>query len=260
MTLPCRVCLGEIKSELFSTIVLNRPVKFYDCTHCGYVQTENPTWLEEAYESAINDCDTGIMIRNQMNVGAVLATLLFLKKNNEKVVDCAAGYGILVRMLRDRGVDAWWSDPYCKNLLASGFEYKGEKGQLVTAFEAYEHFMFPVKETENFFGIAPNILLSTELISEPAPEPGKWWYYGFNHGQHIGFYRLKTLNYIAKKHNKFLISDGRRYHLFSDQPVNSFFWRTALKISFLVPNLFAVGRKSKVWEDFKYLGGTISSS
>jgi Nif-specific regulatory protein len=38
------------------------------------------------------------------------------------VVDCAGGYGILVRLLRDYGVNALWSDPYCENVLAKGFE------------------------------------------------------------------------------------------------------------------------------------------
>jgi hypothetical protein len=52
-------------------------------------------------------------------------------------VDCAGGYGILTRLLRDIGVDALWSDPFCQNLMALGFEHSNEPAELVTAFEEF---------------------------------------------------------------------------------------------------------------------------
>jgi hypothetical protein len=74
--------------------------------------------LEEAYASTINNSDTGIMSRNLSNISLVLATLILIKNRNSLVVDCAGGYGFLVRLLRDIGVNALWSDPYCENLVA----------------------------------------------------------------------------------------------------------------------------------------------
>ena len=120
MTVNCRVCNATNIEKIFSASILGRSVDYFECKVCDYVQTEAPTWLDEAYSSAINNCDTGIMVRNQANVGLVLATLAALSQINGRVVDCAGGYGILVRLLRDRGVEALWSDPYCKNLLAIG--------------------------------------------------------------------------------------------------------------------------------------------
>ena len=246
----CRVCGTPLISAQFSGKLLGQKVDYFDCGICGYVQTQEPTWLNLAYASAINNCDTGIMLRNQTNVGVVLATLATLNNRFGRVVDCAGGYGILVRLLRDHGVDALWSDPYCKNLLAIGFEHHGENACLVTAFEAFEHFVKPQDELERLFVIAPNILLSTEIIASPAPMQSDWWYYGPEHGQHIGFFRVHTLSHLAKYFGKNLLTDGRSYHLLSQEPVSKLHWRLNRRLVQYWPQLFTRGMKSKVWPDY----------
>ncbi|MEJ2105601.1 MAG: hypothetical protein P8X47_13660, partial [Ignavibacteriaceae bacterium] len=61
----CRVCNSKSK-EVFSAKVLNKyNVKYYHCLSCGFLQTEEPYWLDEAYKSAIGIADTGIQKRNQ---------------------------------------------------------------------------------------------------------------------------------------------------------------------------------------------------
>ena len=198
------------------------------------------------------------MLRNQNNVGVVLATLTALGKRFGCVIDYAGGYGILVRLLRDKGVDALWSDPYCTNLLAIGFEYSDEEASLVTAFEAFEHFVEPLREVEKLFSIAPNLLISTELIPTPTPAPERWWYYGLDHGQHIGFYRIQTLEWIARRYKKHLISDGQRYHLFVEKKFPAIFWRFYRKVANRLPSLFTRGMRSKVWDDFDKLSGKLA--
>ncbi len=246
----CRCCSAKA-SHIFSAPLLDNVVNYYNCSACGYVQTEAPYWLDKAYSSAINNCDTGIMIRNQANVGLVMASLNALNKKCGSVIDCAGGYGILVRLLRDRGVNALWSDPYCKNLLAVGFEHTGESADLVTAFEAFEHFVDPLVEAEKMFSIAPNLLISTQLIATPAPAQDQWWYYGSDHGQHIGFFRLKTLQMLAKKFNKHLISNGQSWHLFTEKPLNQTKWKLNVRIARKFPFLYSQGLTSKVWQDFE---------
>ena len=100
----CRVCSSELSSPIFKGDIFGKSVNYYECSFCGYVQTEYPSWLDKAYSSAINNCDTGIMARNQSNVGLILATLSVLNQYDATVVDCAGGYGILVRLMRDLGV------------------------------------------------------------------------------------------------------------------------------------------------------------
>lgn len=251
----CRLCSAAIVRSFATAKVLGRNVSYFDCSACSYVQTENPTWLEDAYLSPINASDVGIMVRNQANVNLVLATLSVLKKTNGLVVDCAGGYGILVRLLRDRGVDALWTDPYSENLLARGFEYCENSAALVTAFEAFEHFVDPMEDIEKFFAIAPNLLITTELIATPSPPLDKWWYYGLDHGQHIGFFRYQTLQLIAKKFGKYLVTNGVDTHLFTEKPVSSLLWNLNVRIAKRFPFFYGQKLQSKVLEDFEKISG-----
>jgi hypothetical protein len=245
----CRAC-GNIANWVFSGQLLDNVVDYYDCPHCGYVQTETPYWLDRAYAKAINETDTGIMVRNLANAKIVLATLLALKKLDGTLVDCAGGYGILVRLLRDYGINALWSDLYCKNLVASGFERATETADLVTAFEAFEHFVNPSEELDRLLEIAPNVLFSTQIIADLAPKQDDWWYYGKNHGQHIGFFRIQSLTKLARDRGKYLISDGANYHLISDQPLSEKTWKVMMWAGWLIP---LVLRRSLTQHDHEML-------
>ena len=247
--IECRIC-GHATSKVFEGELLGRTVSYYDCDSCGYVQTEEPFWLAEAYESSINLSDTGILQRNIRNANIVLVTLWLMRHLKSRVVDCAGGYGILVRLLRDAGVDAYWHDPYTKNLLAQGFEYKNESpAVLVTAFEAFEHFVDPQEELDRLLKIAPNVLISTELIPEPTPAQDAWWYYGKEHGQHIGFFRLKTLQKMADVRGLYLVSDGRSFHMFTRAAVAPSLWKFGLKLKRLLAPLIKLPLCSRTQSD-----------
>jgi hypothetical protein len=252
----CRLCQEIIPNSFAQSILLGRDVQYFDCPYCGYVQTEEPTWLEDAYSSPINSSDTGIMVRNLSNVSLVLATLALMGQRRSRVVDYAGGHGFLVRLLRDQGIDALWTDPYSENLVARGFEYTGEQASLVTAFEAFEHFVRPLEDLETLLSIAPNILLTTNIISTPAPQPSNWWYYSLKHGQHIGFYRLKTLKYMAKISHLNLLSDGASIHFFSQKKYSYLAWISLIELAKKVPHLLSLGLYSKTWEDYLMISKT----
>ena len=249
----CRACGARETKFAFVGEVLSRRVDYYECAACGYFQTEHPYWLEEAYAKAINDSDTGIMARNLLNARIVLGTLWLLGDLRSRVVDFAGGYGVLVRLLRDYGVDALWTDRYCPNLLATGFEYDSGRVGLVTAFEAFEHFLHPRQELSRMFEIAPSVLLSTELMGIPAPAHETWWYYGKEHGQHIGFFRVKTLQSLAAHHGKRLVTDGRAYHLVTSRPVDNTKWRLIVRLNRLMPMLVGRRIKSRTWTDHEVM-------
>ncbi|KAA6232076.1 class I SAM-dependent methyltransferase [Chlorobium phaeovibrioides] len=252
----CRICNAQ-SSKLFSANLLERQVWYYECPVCGYVQTETPYWLDKAYADAINVSDTGIMSRNLANRNIVLTVLLGLRMREAKVIDFAGGYGFLVRLLRDSGVDAYWMDKYCDNLVARGFEYTDKiRGGVTTAFEVFEHLVHPTEAIEEMFGVAPNLLFSTEIMPDSAPSPDAWWYYGLHHGQHIGFYRQRTLQYLAQKYGKVLLSDGRSYHMLCEPDSvtwfsNIFYW--SIKLSRFMPLFSSRIWKSKTWSDHELL-------
>jgi Methyltransferase domain len=246
--LACRIC-GQLTDELWKGPLLDLTVSYMRCPHCEYVQTEYPHWLDRAYANSINDSDTGIMARNLVNVRVVLATLFAMGDLHQRVVDVAGGYGILTRLLRDNGVAALWSDRYSRNLMARGFEHSGEPADVVTAFEAFEHFVAPAAELDKMLAIAPNVLFSTQVIPKQIPLPGHWWYYGQDHGQHIGFYTVNTLRVLAASRGKHLLSDGHSYHLMTEEKLSGPIWRCWLRLQSLAPRLARRTLKSKTWED-----------
>lgn len=249
----CRCCGEKLDSPIFYGKLLSHNVAYYDCNTCGYVQTEKPYWLEEAYTSPINNSDTGLVFRNLRNANYVLAVMDLLDIDNDlKVVDYAGGYGLLVRILRDKGLDAYWTDPFCKNFFAINFENNLNLGKtgLVTAFEAFEHFEFPLIELENMIKMSDNVLFSTDLIPNSTPKFKEWWYYGEEHGQHIGFFRKKTLQFLATKYNKNLYTNGSDLHLFSGKKISPFLLSLKYKLYTYLPRIMNFRRSSKTWQDF----------
>ena len=126
MIIPCRLCGTNAHKTHVSTVLGKHEVAYFLCPDCDLLQTEQPHWLEEAYQNSISALDTGLMHRNKMVSGRV-ARFCFrhgLEKTNG--VDFAGGYGILTRMLRDFGLNFFWMDKYSPNLAARGFEASRE--------------------------------------------------------------------------------------------------------------------------------------
>jgi Methyltransferase domain len=249
---PCRVCGGASKFS-YRLKVLGRDVSYFDCPTCGYFQTERPNWLVEAYASPINALDTGIMMRNRANARLTVMTLAAFGRLRGRVVDHAGGYGVLVRLLRDAGVDALWRDKYCDNLLARGFEApSGSEVDLITAFEVAEHLEEPVAELRSLLIEAPLLLLSTELIATSAPPPPEWWYLGPDHGQHIGFMRARTLAWMSRELGCHHASFGHSIHLLSRAKVPAL-WSAMLRLNRLAPLVTRWTLSSRVMSDHEFM-------
>lgn len=218
----CRLCNSNV-TLVGTTQVLHRySVKYFQCSQCQLVQTEDPYWLDEAYSSPINASDTGILARNLYFVRKISSLCFFLFDQNGKYLDFAGGFGFFTRLMRDVGFDFYWLDPFTSNLVARGFEgRKGENYELVTAFECFEHFQHPMREIENLLSFSPNVVFSTLLYPIPLPNLNDWWYYSPHHGQHIAFYSYQTLNFIASRLQLHFYSNGSDIHLFTKRKLDS---------------------------------------
>jgi hypothetical protein len=195
----CNICQQPAAPVFTATLLQKHRVQFLDCPHCGLLQTEKAHWLDEAYSTAITRQDTGLVWRNILCAERLEPFLHFLYPRDAKFVDVGGGYGMLTRLLRDRGFDAYTTDPFCEPILARGFEPPaGTKAAALFAFEVLEHTpdgLSLLKEAFNRFNCR-TIYFSTTTFSGPPPA-ADWEYYGFTHGQHISIYRETTLDYIA---------------------------------------------------------------
>lgn len=216
----CRIC-GSVSAPVFAMRLLNKyDVQYFHCPSCRFLQTEKPFWLEEAYKNPINLSDTGIVLRNQ-RLARIVTSLLFLAFNPKgKFLDYAGGFGLFTRMMRDIGFDFYWCDPFTKNEIARGFEHvAGDKYDVVTSFESFEHFEEPVAEFKKIMDLCDSLIISTEPLPEPLPAPNNWWYYGTEHGQHISLFSKKSLKVLAAKLNAYCYSIDN-IHIFTRQPLN----------------------------------------
>lgn len=230
--MKCNVC-GQDNNEFFNAKVLNKyDIAYFHCSKCGFLQTEQPYWLEEAYRNSINVSDTGIMARN-IAFSKIAAIIIFnFYDKGKKFLDFAGGYGIFTRMMRDIGYDFYWKDRYTTNLVARGFEYQeNQKIELLTSFESFEHFCEPMNEIQNMLKISKNVLFSLTLLPDEIPEPENWWYYGLEHGQHISFYSRKTLEYIAKKNKLNLYTNNSGIHLLTEKKMNNKYFNILVKLT-----------------------------
>ena len=224
----CKIC--DSNSHYFATakVLQKYNVNYFQCSNCGFVQTEEPYWLDEAYSEAIAVSDVGLVYRNNMMANIASKLLFNYFDSQAKFLDYGGGYGLFVRLMRDKGFDFYWFDKFCKNIFACGFEFQDNQRknlELITAFELFEHLTNPSQEFKKILNLCPNILFSTELLPEDNPTPDNWWYYTPHEGQHISIYTRKSLEILASRHNLKLYTNGKSLHLLTtkqDLPANLF--------------------------------------
>jgi hypothetical protein len=227
-TMICRLCSNEA-APFGTALVLKRlQVAYFECPACGLVQTEYPSWLDEAYSEAISRSDVGIVSRNFTLIRSTSLVIRAFFNPAGRFIDYGAGSGLLVRAMRDSGYDFLYLDRYAKNVFARGFEAADEQQfDLLTAFEVIEHFPDPMQGIADMLRRSKNVLLTTELLPSHKPPPGQWWYYALDTGQHVSIYSRRSLEYIASRSGLHLTSRGS-LHLMSQKPVHPRLFRFVL--------------------------------
>ena len=204
-------------------------VTFYQCPRCRFIQSEEPYWLAESYGSSDQPSDIGLVARN-LQLGTYVESVLRVLFRGACVLDYGAGSGLLVRMMRDRGLDFWWQDRYVANEFARGCarEDCSKSFDLITAFEVFEHLEDPLSDIAAMLDMAPNIFFSTQLVPQDNPGPGEWWYYAPASGRHISIFSQEALDIVAKNFGLHLCSDGAGYHLLTREPRSQWLFKLAL--------------------------------
>ena len=153
------------------------------------------------------------MVRNQALVETSLGLYYLLGRNKiHQWLDFGGGVGVFTRCMRDLGVNVFWQDRHCENILAKGFEGDvTDPYDLVSSFEVWEHLADVSGELQALFSARPSFLFVHTLLRWDL-DPS-WWYLAPETGQHIAFYSQKTMNFIAQKFG-YRAFAGHTYTLF----------------------------------------------
>ena len=218
----CNICSNST-SIIFSKILLKKYyINYFSCSYCGFIQTEYPYWLNEAYGEAITNQDIGLVSRN-INYSKITKVLIkvLCKGRNFNFLDYGGGYGMFVRQMRDFGYNFLRYDTYCNNIFAKNFE--GDLNttyKLITAFEVFEHLDNPTSTISELLKITDILFFSTELQPENSTQIDKWWYIMEETGQHISLYSKKSLMYLSQLNNFNYYTNHSDLHIFSKNKIS----------------------------------------
>ena len=227
-SIPCRLCGAQADFIFSKPLMWEDEAKYFCCQNCKSLQSEQPTWLDRAYSSVTLASDISTLRR----VAAAQRIVFWLSKifkfeRTDRILDWGGGNGMLVRHLRDLGLDAYVLDEYVKNAYAIGFDHKaGMDYRMITAFEVWEHFSQPDKDLDDLFKLKPEFIVITTGLYNGQ---GKEWEYVNPCGRHVFCYSEEGRQFVASKYGyQALVKGG--FTLFSKNTLT--FWQR-LSIRFL---------------------------
>ena len=199
----CRLCAGAGKPAFTGRLLGKYDVSYFQCSECSSLQTEPPYWLAESYTGADGSVansraatDVGAAQRSLANAAVVKLTAWAFGLKN--IVDVGGGDGLLCRLLRDHGLNAFVSDSYAVATYGKAFTTPDfAVPDLVTAFEVVEHFDKPHAQLALLFAASPPVVLISTAVY--GGETGDWWYLSPETGQHVFFYSEPALALIAER-------------------------------------------------------------
>jgi hypothetical protein len=192
-------------------------VGYLACETCKSLQTDFPHWIEEAYSQSAVPLDPGAV---QRCLDCFALTLIVSRVLNcRRMLDYGGGNGLVCRLLRDHGEDAYWFDRYSRAGYASGFSASPSSAfDLVTVFEVLEHFPNPAADLSEIFLGKPRCVLATSALYCGQNED--WWYLAPTEGQHLFFYSKEAINRIGVRFGyESLVCRG--FFIFSRQPLTA---------------------------------------
>lgn len=214
--IPCKICGGESSAYAQAIVRATFPTSVFRCEDCGFIFFHPVTWLKDAYENVINQ-DVGYVWRNLQTSEFLARYLLFSKcEGGDFFCDYGGGYGMLVRLMRDKGFRFHWHDPFSKNLFANYCEAVPKffaPYRAVTAIEVFEHLADPFADAAEISKLGSQILFTTELLPQPYPDVNKWWYFCLDNGQHVSFYSRRSLELLAERLQLSYFELGSSWHV-----------------------------------------------
>jgi len=212
--ITCKICNSETVSILDIKILKQYEGRVRSCSNCGFEFVEDPYWLPDSFKTSLNQFDVGSADRSLIIAGFVRSLFRRSKASAIKVLDFGGGDGLATRILRDAGLDCRWEDPYCQPVFAVGPPYSEvEHFDLVFMGEVALHLTDPLETITSLMKRSERLLMTA--VVPPEKIETDWWYLMPQTGQHVAFYPVKTLRWIATELSLYLLTDGKFFHQFS---------------------------------------------
>lgn len=217
----CHICESPAYS-LFQKRILHRyDVNYFKCCNCGFLQTETPYWLDDAYDAPVNPYDIGAVQRNLQTASITSNLLSHWFDPTKRFLDYGGGTGLFVRLMRDAGYDFYRYDRFCPNIYAAAFDLSDSESdhgfELVTSFEVLEHSPAPLDDFRAMFTLSDSLFCTTCLQPDNPDDLIDWSYLAPYCGQHIGFFTVKSLEIVADRLSRHLSTNGRNLHLLTSR-------------------------------------------
>ena len=224
----CPVCGSPSNSESTYEVLGSYLARLQICTTCRFHFVEDPQWLHGSFSQNLNRFDVGSADRSLIVAGFVRSMFSRRRASKVKVLDFGGGDGLATRTLRDVGIDCRWEDPYCQPVFAVGPDQSEiSHFDLVFMGEVALHLTNPLEMIRALMARSDRLLMTA--VVPPDKIGTDWWYLMPQTGQHVAFYPVETLRWIAKDLSMHLLTDGRFFHQFSSvQP--SFLERVMFKV------------------------------
>lgn len=191
----CKIC-GQATTDLFDP-QLN--INYDQCNDCGFIYKQPIYHVSLEEESSEYDRHNNSF----ESVGYVNMFEQFIEEFirplhlTGKALEFGSGPGpVLKELLTREGFETYDFDPFYN----PNEEYVKHKYTLITSTEVVEHFQHPMKEFHHLRSLLDSngyLIIMTNFNVFDNEGFIKWWYR--RDITHISFYRLETLQYIAKQ-------------------------------------------------------------
>lgn len=223
----CPICRAQANSAFTVCIRNGQNEPLFRCSNCSFYFFTEPDELAQSFSEELNELDLGSVARCHF-VADFMTAVFPRRRSGYTALDWGGGDGLLTRLLRERGINCLWYDPFVKPRFVGAAIYEPSSRVDVTVVsEVFLHLTDPVSVLRLLLSQSEVVIMTA--VVPPKKLTAQWWYLMPETGQHVSFYPPPALEALATQTGSRLYTDGRFFHVFSRRKL-SFTTRMLIKI------------------------------